>query len=140
MKTYNKAVVWGTWDFCHEGHLNLISRAYKLAEEVVVGVSTDDMVFIRKGKFPTFNYEHRSRLIGLLKFVSAVYPQSEGFSKKDLIMKVKPDVVFVGHDYKKSKEYEELKKLGVKVVYLPRTPKISSTIINENINNNNNSQ
>jgi glycerol-3-phosphate cytidylyltransferase len=130
MKKYNKGICWGVWDYCHEGHLNLLKNASKKCKQLIVGVSKDEYVVLKKGVKPRFDYNHRNRLIESLKFVEKTYPQSKKYNKKWLIEKEKADVIFVGDDWK-NKNWDG-EKLGLPVEYLKYTKGISSTQLRGN--------
>lgn len=126
----------GVFDLFHIGHLNLLMNAKRQCEELIVGVSTDKLVFSYKHKFPIIPDHQRVKIVRALKYVDAAFlVQSrckfEGWKRFTF------DIIFVGSDWKgKSAWIEWEKKLsnvGAKVVYLPYTKDQSSSKIIEKI-------
>lgn len=127
MKDGKKVVLtYGTYDLFHEGHLNIIRRARELGDILVVGVSTDEFNAV-KGKHAYFPYSFRSELVSSLKYVDEVFPEDRWEQHADDIRKYDVDVVVMGSDW--TGRFDELKDLGVDVIYLPRTDNISTTRI-----------
>lgn len=120
----------GVYDMFHIGHLNIIKKAKEQCDYLIVGVSTDELVQIEKGKTPVINYEERSAIIAALKYVDEVVPQFNK-NKVEAWHQYHFDKMFVGSDWKGSeqwKKYEEqFAPLGVQIIYLPHTDGISST-------------
>lgn len=143
MKKYKNGYTTGVYDMFHVGHLNILRRAKDYCEFLVVGVSTDDVVFKNKNVFPIISFKDRVEIIKSIKYVDKVIPQTrydiEG--KIKAVKENKIDVVFVGSDWlgteKWNKIEEELNKIGCDVVYLPHTDGISSTLLRKKINEGN---
>jgi len=116
----------------HIGHLNILRKSKEMCENLIVGVSTDELTYDEKGKLPTINYEQRSQIVEAIKYVDQVVPQ-EILNKYIAWEKYKFDVIFHGDDFKGTDMYNEveiqLKKVGVDVIYFPYTKDVSSTII-----------
>lgn len=115
----------------HIGHLNLLNNAKKLCEKLVVCISTDEYVKKNKKKLPIIPFEDRKELVKALRCVDEVGVQSITFGKKEAVELYSPDVLVVGDDW--TPETYSGSKLGVTVIYLPYTKKISSTILREKI-------
>lgn len=120
----------------HIGHLNILRRAKEQCEKLIVGVTTDELCFIRKNKYPIIKQEDRKEIVKSVRFVDEVIDQYD-MNKLDTVKKIGADVVFVGSDWKGTSawiEYEkEFAQLGCSVVYLSHTDGISSTILREKI-------
>lgn len=125
-------ITYGTFDTLHYGHIKLLNRAKLLGDKLYVGVSTDKMCLL-KGKTPFLSLEERISLVSSIRSVDEVFPEEDMSQKVKDAEKLHIDVFVLGDDYKdsfrKMEEYEKLLALGVQVVFLPRTPSISSTII-----------
>ena len=124
---YKRGICWGTWDGLHVGHFNILSRAKKLCDELYVGISNDEYVYYHKGHYPMFTRKDRGYHLGLYanKYIKKTFTQRLEVSKKETVDKYKPDVIFVGDDWL-GKDWDRA-KLGIPVIYLPRTQNISST-------------
>lgn len=128
----------GVFDMFHVGHLNILRRAKEQCDYLIVGVSTDSVVEEYKHKTPVIPYKERAAIVEAIKYVDKVVPQ-ETMDKKVAWEKYHFNVIFHGDDWKNSDMYSDLEKelepLGVKFIYLPHTPGISSTDIVKKIEN-----
>ena len=128
MKT---VITYGTFDLIHYGHLNLLKRACALGDRLIVGVSTDECV-MSKGKRPVFSCEKRMEYLADLRYVDLVIPEKDMEQKVEDIKKYHVDVFVLGDDYAetflKMPEYDRIKDI-CEVVFLPRTPNISTTAL-----------
>ena len=126
----------GVFDLFHIGHLNLLKNAKGMCDKLVVGVTVDELV-LYKGKKALIPFEDRIEIVRSIKYVDAVVPQYD-MDKLSACKKLKANILFVGDDWyatEKWKQYEhELTNEGIKIVYFPYTKGISSTIINETLN------
>ena len=120
-------LTYGTFDLFHIGHLNLINRLTELGDRVVIGVSTDEFN-AGKGKKSVVSYEDRARIIGSIKGVDLVIPETSWEQKAVDIVEHEVDVFAIGDDW--SGKFDDLKEL-CEVVYLARTDGISSTEIKQ---------
>ncbi|MEZ7941088.1 MAG: pantoate--beta-alanine ligase [Flavobacteriales bacterium] len=119
-----RIITFGTFDLFHIGHLNILERARELGDELVVGISTDALNFSKKQKYPVYKEEDRSRIIGSLKAVDAVFYEESLELKRQYILDNKADVLVMGNDWEG--KFDEFKDI-CEVVYLTRTPSISTT-------------
>lgn len=126
----------GVYDLFHIGHLNLLKNAKGMCDKLIVGVTTDELVYY-KGKKAMIPYSDRAEIVRSIKYVDAVVPQSD-MDKLAMCKKLGATVMFVGDDWygtEKWQEYEkEFAQEGIKIVYFPYTKGISSTMINEALN------
>ncbi len=124
----------------HIGHLNILKQAKERCDFLIVGVSTDENVMSYKNKTPVIPFEERIEIVKSIKYVDEVIPQ-KNMDKFEAWQELKFDVLFHGDDWKNSAMYDELikkfKQVGVDVVFLKHTDGISSTILREKINKNN---
>lgn len=122
----------GVFDMFHIGHLNILKRAKEQCEYLIVGVSTDELVMEYKQKKPVIPYEERKTIVESIRYVDEVVPQTDR-DKIEAFKKYKFDAMFVGDDWKGDPLFEqvekELEKHGSKVIYLPYTKNISSTLL-----------
>lgn len=135
-KRFKVGYTTGVYDMFHIGHLNILKRAKEQCETLIVGVTTDELCYKRKKKYPIINENDRMSIIAAIRYVDKVVPQID----MDKVRQVKEfgvDVVFVGSDWKGTEawnQYEsEFAKIGCKVVYLDHTDGISSTILREKL-------
>ena len=124
-----KVITYGTFDLFHYGHLRILERAKSLGDYLIVAVSTDEFNGI-KGKKCIYPYEHRAKIVEAMKVVDEVIPEHSWEQKAEDIKKHKVDVFVMGSDWKG--KFDELAEL-CEIVYLERTPDISSTEIKNNV-------
>ena len=122
-------VTYGTFDLFHVGHLKLLERARALGDRLIVGVSTDAFNE-SKGKRTVIPYADRAAIVHALKIVDEVIPEESWEQKTEDIRRLGIDVFVMGEDWKG--KFDELKAL-CEVVYLPRTPLVSTTSIKESV-------
>ncbi len=126
-----KVITYGTFDLFHYGHLRILERAKKLGDYLIVGVSTDEFNRI-KSKECVYPYEHRAKIVEAIKYVDKVIPEENWEQKETDIKKHNIDILVMGDDWEG--KFDDLSKF-CKVIYLPRTPDISSTEIKQNFGN-----
>ena len=136
MKKYKLGYTAGVFDLFHVGHLNILKKAKEYCDELIVGVSTDELVSNYKNKVPVIPYEERIAIVSAIKYVDKVVPQINR-NKFEAWEKLKFDVMFVGDDWKGSKLFTEVeqqfREVGVDIVYFPYTQGTSSTMLREKI-------
>lgn len=129
-----KVITYGTFDLFHYGHYNLLKRARDLGDHLYVGVSSDAFC-LEKGKVPFLNQEKRMEIVSSLRFVEEVFLEHSLEQKVDDVRKYGINLFILGDDYKdifpQMKEYKALLEMGCKVVFLERTPNVSSTQLRE---------
>lgn len=132
MKKYKVGYTQGVYDMFHVGHLNLINHAKEMCDYLIVGVNSDKLVETYKNKKTVINELDRTLIVSNLKSVDECFVV-ETLDKVELWNKIKFDAIFIGDDWKGNKRWEEteakLEPLGAKVVYLPHTDGVSSTIL-----------
>lgn len=130
----------GVFDMFHIGHLNILRKAKEQCEFLIVGVTTDELSFIRKKKKPIINEKDRMEIVGAIKYVDKVIPQDD-MDKCKQVKEYGVDAVFVGSDWKGTDAWnsyeEEFAEYGCVVVYLDHTEGISSTLLRGLITENN---
>ncbi len=124
-----KVITYGTFDLLHYGHINLLQRAKALGDYLIVAVSSDE--FNRqKGKVCYFSYEERKRMVEALRCVDLVIPEESWDQKISDVREFRVDTFVMGDDWKG--KFDFLKDY-CEVVYLPRTPEISTTKIKQDM-------
>lgn len=125
-----RVITYGTFDLLHYGHINLLERAKALGDYLIVAISSDEFNAI-KGKQSFFPFEERKRMLEAIKYVDEVIPEENWEQKRSDMHKYNIDIFVIGDDWKG--KFDFLKEEGVEVVYLPRTPEISTTQIKERL-------
>jgi len=123
-------ITFGTFDVFHVGHLRVIERAAALGDRLVVGVSADELNLRKKGRDPVFSQSERLAIVAALRYVDAVFVEESLELKRHYIKAHAADVLVMGDDWAgKFDEFEDI----CEVVYLTRTPAISTTALIEKI-------
>ena len=126
-----RVITYGTFDLLHYGHINMLQRAKKLGDYLIVALSTDEFNWKEKQKKCYFSYDQRFKLLEAVRYVDLVIPETCWEQKVTDAKEFKIDVFVIGDDWRG--KFDFLKAQGVEVVYLPRTPEISSTQIKETL-------
>ena len=119
-----RIITFGTFDLFHIGHLNILERAKAYGDYLIVGISSDELNFSKKQKYPVCSQEHRIRIISSLKCVDEVFVEESLELKGSYIKKYNADVLLMGDDWEG--KFDDFKSI-CNVVYLDRTPSISTT-------------
>jgi len=134
----NTVYMTGTWDLFHQGHLNVLHRASMLGDKLIVGVVSDEFAAAMKPGRPIIPLHERCALLRELRCVDMVVV-SYGFLDFSTIDRENITIRAIGPDYGRYPEQEvaieEMRKRGIKIVRLPRTPGISTSSIIERIRN-----
>lgn len=121
-------ITFGTFDVLHIGHINILERAKALGSRLVVGVSSDKLNFEKKGRYPIYSQAQRKKIVESLKFVDEVFFEDSLERKSEYISSHNADILVMGDDW--AGKFDEYKNI-CEVVYLERTPSISTTEIIE---------
>ena len=126
MKT---VLTYGTFDLLHYGHINFLKKAKSMGDILIVGLSSDEFN-LEKGKKSFYNFDIRKEMLSAVKYVDEIFVQNSFEQKADDIKKYHADILVSSEDWKG--KYDYLKDL-CKVVYLDRTPGISTSQIKKNM-------
>jgi glycerol-3-phosphate cytidylyltransferase len=124
-----RIITYGTFDLLHYGHINLLKRAKGLGDYLIVALSTDEFNWEEKRKKCFFPYEKRKQLVEAVRYVDLVIPETCWEQKVSDIHEYKIDAFCIGDDWEG--KFDFLQEEGVEVVYLERTPEISSSMMKE---------
>ena len=121
-----RVITYGTFDLLHYGHINLLRRAKALGDYLIVALSTDEFNWREKQKKSYFSYDERKAMLEAIRYVDLVIPEENWGQKKTDVEKYHVDVFVIGDDW--TGQFDFLRD-QYEVVYLPRTPEISTTKI-----------
>lgn len=125
-----RVLTFGSFDVLHIGHLRILERAASLGHHLTVGISTDALNLSKKNRLPVYPEEQRLSLVAALRCVDNVFLERSLEAKAEYIREHSADVLVMGDDWEG--RFDEFSAL-CKVVYLPRTPAISTTALIEKI-------
>lgn len=127
-----RVITYGTFDLLHYGHINLLRRAKALGDYLIVALSTDEFNRELKSKPNYFDYQTRELMLDAIRYVDLVIPEQNWEQKIDDIKLYKVDTFVMGNDW--AGKFDYLREY-CEVIYLDKTPEISSTSIrNDNPN------
>lgn len=132
-----RVITYGTFDLLHYGHINLLRRAKALGDYLVVALSTDEFN-LGKGKKCYFSYEKRKQLLEAVRYVDLVIPEENWEQKTKDVCEYHIDTFVMGDDW--VGKFDFLKDEKVEVIYLPRTPEVSTSQIKTDLGITENSQ
>lgn len=125
-----RVITYGTFDLLHYGHINLLKRAKALGDYLIVALSTDEFNWNEKHKKCYFSYEIRKQLLEAIRYVDLVIPEQSWEQKSDDVREYHIDTFVIGDDW--TGKFDFLKP-QCRVVYLPRTPEVSTTQIKDDL-------
>lgn len=125
-----RIITYGTFDLLHYGHINLLRRAKALGDYLIVALSTDEFNWCEKQKKCYFSYEQRRQLLEAVRYVDLVIPEERWEQKCDDVREYHVDTFVMGDDWRG--KFDFLKDL-CEVVYMERTPEISTTQIKSDL-------
>lgn len=125
-----RVITFGTFDVFHLGHLRLLERARALGDWLVVGVSTDALNVRKKGRAPVYSEQDRKTIVRALRCVDEVFDEESLELKGSYLQRFRADVLVMGDDW--VGRFDQFTN-QCEVVYLARTPSISTTAVIEKI-------
>lgn len=126
-KKYNIVYTTGAYDLFHYGHLNILKKSKEIANYLIVGVSTDELILKAKGHKPIVPFEKRVEILKSIKYIDKVIPQIDK-DKQRIVNEYGIDAITVGDDWK-----GKYPAVSCKLIYFPYTKEISSTFLKNNL-------
>ena len=123
-----KIITFGTFDLFHIGHLNILKRAKEQGDYLIVGVSSDELNK-KKGKITVIPLKDRMEIVKSITYVDEVFIEDSLELKDQYIKNYGADVLVMGDDWK-----DKFNWVSCNVIYLERTPNISTTLIKNILN------
>ena len=123
-----KVFTTGTFDVLHYGHINLLKKSKELGDYLIVGLNV-----LKNGKETYYSYEDRKRMLEAIKYVDKVVPIYEQKDKFKYLKQV--DIFAIGSDYIGFDDIADIEQYA-KVVFIERTPNVSSTQVKEYLTDN----
>lgn len=126
-------ITFGTFDLLHIGHINMLNRCKNYGNKLIVGVSSDNLNYIKKRRLPIYNENDRLNIVKNLKCVDEVFIEYNLEDKLSYCKKYNADIFIIGDDWKNKKipnlniTFDEQLKNICEVIYLERTYNISTT-------------
>ncbi|PKI02937.1 adenylyltransferase/cytidyltransferase family protein [Glaciecola sp. 33A] len=125
MKT---VITFGTFDVFHSGHVNILRRSREMGDRLVVGISSDQLNFSKKGRNPIYPLRSRMNILHAIKYIDQVFVEESLDLKRKYIIEHQADILVMGDDW--TGKFDQFTDI-CEVKYLTRTPSISTTEIIE---------
>ena len=125
-------LVCGSFDMLHYGHIEFLRKARTYGDRLIVGLSSDEFNVEKKGRHCFYTYDQRKLMLEAIKYVDIVVPEYSMEDKLSIAKKMNVDVYCGGEqdwDPETCLGNADYLKDFCEVVYLPRTPDISTTEI-----------
>jgi glycerol-3-phosphate cytidylyltransferase len=124
-----KVITYGTFDLFHHGHVKLLKRSRALGDHLTVALSSDEFN-LGKGKKCYHSYVHREEILLAMRYVDEVIPENTWEQKVDDVCRLGINIFVMGDDWQG--RFDFLKE-HCEVVYLPRTPDVSTSLIKQEL-------
>lgn len=118
-----RVVTFGTFDLLHIGHVRILRRCSNLGD-VIVGVSSDELSYAKKGRRPVYCLSDRIEIIKNITGVKEVFVEHSLEDKGKYLQHFRADILVMGDDW--AGKFDWVRDI-CKVIYLPRTEAISTT-------------
>jgi len=126
----------GVFDLFHVGHLNVLKNAKSKCDKLIVGVSSDELVYSYKNRYPIVPLNERLAIVEAISYVDEIVVQ-KNMDKLLAWEKYRFDVHFHGDDWKDSNLYTKLeadfKARGVESIFFPYTEGTSTSSLKKKI-------
>lgn len=126
--TLKTVITFGTFDVFHSGHVNILRRSREMGDRLVVGISSDQLNFSKKGRNPVYPLRSRMNILHAIKYIDQVFVEESLDLKREYIIEHQADILVMGDDW--SGKFDQFTDI-CEVKYLARTPSISTTEIIE---------
>ena len=127
---YKKGITFGTFDLFHFGHDNILKRCRNFCEYLYIGLSSDELNEM-KGKKSVHDYEKRKTVIEEAQFGDEIFKEESLEMKNDYVKQMGAEILMMGDDWVGAFDW-----VSCDVLYMERTPNISTTMLKEQIKNN----
>jgi dTDP-4-dehydrorhamnose 3,5-epimerase len=129
---FKNGIITGNFDVIHPGYVRMFKEAKSVASEVVV-LLHDDPSIERPDKLkPVLSLDDRIELLSSIKYIDKIIPYSLEKDLEDLILKIKPEVRFLGDDYRGRTNYTGYDK-NQKLYFFDRSHGWSTTSFKKSI-------
>jgi len=122
----------GAFDLCHAGHVVLFREAKRYCDHLIIALHIDPSRERKYKKKPVMTASERYLILYSNEDVDEIIPYETEAEYEEMLLLLKPDVRFVGSDWKE-KESEITAKDAVPIVFIERRHHQSSTNIRERL-------
>ena len=132
---YKSGITFGTFDLFHYGHDNILKQCMQFCEYLRLGLSSDELNE-KKGKNSVHKYEKRKKIIEEAdeKYADVIFKEESLEEKNNYVTQMGAEILMMGDDWAGKFDW-----VSCDVLYMERTPNISTTMLKEQlkiVNNN----
>jgi glycerol-3-phosphate cytidylyltransferase len=120
---YDKGITFGTFDLFHYGHNNILTRCKHFCNYLYIGLSSDELN-AKKGKNSIDDYEKRKEVIRNANYGDEIFKEESLELKNDYVLQTGAKILMMGDDW-----LGEFDWVSCDVLYMERTPNISTTLL-----------
>ena len=125
-------ITFGTYDLLHYGHIKLFENIKKKYpnSKLIVGVSSDELNVQKKNRKPITTLSQRLYMVNSIKYVDDIFIEESLEKKAEYCDRYNAKILIMGDDH--IGRFDDLitkSKSITNVIYLPRTPEVSSSEI-----------
>ena len=124
---YKRGITFGTFDLFHFGHDNILKRCMQFCEHLCIGLSSDELN-VKKGKDSVDDYEKRKEVIEKAQLGDEIFKEESLEQKNDYVTQMDAEILMMGDDWVGKFDW-----VSCDVLYMERTPNISTTMLKEQI-------
>jgi glycerol-3-phosphate cytidylyltransferase len=115
-----------SFDLLHSGHIMMLEECADNCDKLIIGLNVNPC---KRGKYPVQNVVERYVQLKALRYVDEIIPYNTEEELVDLLQLMRPDIRFIGDDYKgKTFTGDEL---SIEVFYNTREHRFSSSELKE---------
>ena len=129
LSSERRVLTYGTFDLMHYGHVRLLRRLSTMGERLIVGLSTDAFAEA-KGKNAVLSFDERREMLLACRYVDRVIAEHDWTQKRTDIVNYNISLFAMGNDW--AGHFDDLNDV-TQVIYLDRTPGISSSEIKQRV-------
>ena len=134
---YKTGIIFGSWDLLHAGHQLMIGEADELCEELIVCLHTDPTIDRKSKNRPVETVFERYLRLNSFESINYIVPYSHESDIELILRAFKPDVRFMGSDYRDrdftGRDY--CQQNGIQILFLDREHGLSTSELRERIKN-----
>lgn len=128
-----KGFIAGSFDVIHPGYISMFKEAKENCDYLIIGLQVDPTIERPKKLKPILEYQDRFNILSSIRYIDQIYPYELENDLFNLLKEIKPDIRFLGDDYKNKNITG--KELNIPIHYIDRSHDWSTTKFKELIKN-----
>jgi glycerol-3-phosphate cytidylyltransferase len=128
-----KGFIAGSFDVIHPGYIAMFKEAKEHCDYLIIGLHIDPTIERFEKIKPILDYQDRFNILSSIKYINEIYLYSLEKDLFNLLKTLKPDIRFLGDDYKN--KLINGKELNIPIYYIDRSHGWSTTKFKKLIKN-----